>query len=198
MWAAAWPPKQAAVFTAGVSGRIGLDSPRGRQGFPDQERFIAQNHHYGAGSEAKLAMCHDELVLVMAEALKMTPAAIDITIVWGFRNKAEQNGIDPRFTTKRWPASYHNAEDEYGNPCSDAIDFAPYITLRNGKKGIPWTDVKLFSYVAGIIQAAAAKLGIEITWGGDFDRDGSTEDQTLADVGHIQRTKAARRPKAER
>jgi peptidoglycan L-alanyl-D-glutamate endopeptidase CwlK len=158
---------------------------------------MADFHNYGTGSNAKLQTCHDELVLVMGEALKMTPDSIDITIVHGFRDKATQNGIDPRFTTKRWPASYHNATSERGDPLSDAIDFAPYITLRSGKKGIPWTDVKLFSFVAGIIQAAAHELGIEITWGGDFDRDGSTEDQTLADVGHIQRTNARRRPPAE-
>jgi peptidoglycan L-alanyl-D-glutamate endopeptidase CwlK len=158
---------------------------------------MAASHNYGSASNAKLATCHDELVVVMGEALKMTPPSIDITIVHGFRDKQEQNGIDPRFTTKRWPASYHNATDELGVALSDAVDFAPYITLRNGKKGIPWTDVKLFSYVAGIIQAAAHELGIEITWGGDFDRDGSTEDQTLADVGHIQRTNAKPRPPAE-
>ena len=158
---------------------------------------MAASHNYGTGSNAKLASCHDEIVLVMTEALKMTPPSVDITIVHGFRDKAQQNGIDPRFTTKRWPSSYHNATDEDDNPLSDACDFAPYITLRNGKKGIPWTDVKLFSFVAGIIQAAASKLGIAITWGGDFDRDGSTEDQTLADVGHIQRTNAKARPPAE-
>ena len=158
---------------------------------------MSDQHDYGTASRAKLATCHDDLALVMFEALKMTPPSIDITIVHGFRDKVEQNGIDPRFTTKRWPASYHNATDDAGVACSDACDWAPYITLRSGKKGIPWTDVKLFSYVAGIIQAAAHKLKIEITWGGDFDRDGSTEDQTLADVGHIQRTNAARRPPAE-
>ncbi len=158
---------------------------------------MADGHDYGTGSRAKLSTCHNELALVMFEALKMTPPSIDITIVHGYRDKALQNSIDPRFTNARFPASYHNAEDEAGDPCSEAVDFAPYITLRSGKKGIPWTDVKLFSFVAGIIQAAAHKLGIEITWGGDFDRDGSTEDQTLADVGHIQRTNAAPRPPAE-
>ena len=158
---------------------------------------MAAFHNYGAGSNAKLETCHDELVVVMGEALTMTPDAIDITIVHGFRDKQTQNAIDPRFTTKRWPASYHNATDDAGVPLSDAVDFAPYITLRNGKKGIPWTDVKLFSYVAGIIQAAAHRLGIEITWGGDFDRDGSTEDQRLGDYGHIQRRNAKPRPPAE-
>jgi peptidoglycan L-alanyl-D-glutamate endopeptidase CwlK len=158
---------------------------------------MAANHNYGAGSNAKLATCHDEIVLVMGQALEMTPAYLDITIVHGFRNKAEQNGIDPRFTTKRWPASYHNAEDADGEPCADACDFAPYIMLPSGKMGIPWKDTHLFSYLAGIVQAAANHLGIDITWGGDFDRDGSTEDQSLGDYGHIQRRNATPRPPAE-
>ena len=82
-----------------------------------------------------------------------------------------------------------------GLPLSDAVDFAPWITLRNGKKGIPWSDNNLFCLVAGIVLAAASIESVSITWGGDFDRDGSTEDQSLADLGHCQRTHAARRPR---
>ena len=158
---------------------------------------MADFHNYGTGSNAKLSTCHDELRLVMGEALKSTPAAVDITIVHGYRDKDKQNGLDPSVTSKRWPASYHNATDDDGEPLSDAVDFAPYITLPSGKKGIPWKDEALFCFVAGIVYAAAVKLGIEITWGGDFDRDGSTEDQRLGDYGHIQRRNAKRRPPAE-
>ena len=158
---------------------------------------MAAGHDYGTRSRAKLDTCHDEIGLVMFEALKSTPAAVDITIVHGFRDKHEQNALDPSVTSKRWPASYHNATDEDGVACSDACDFAPYITLPSGKKGIPWKDEALFCFVAGIVYAAAEKLGVEITWGGDFDRDGSTEDQRLGDYGHIQRKNAKRRPPAE-
>jgi len=156
---------------------------------------MADFHQYGAASQAKLESCHPDLERVFKRALRLTPSAIDITIVWGFRNKAEQNSIDARFTNARWPMSYHNATDDQGDPFSDAVDFAPYITLRSGKKGIPWSDNKLFCLLAGIILAAAELEGVELTWGGDFDRDGSTEDQTLADLGHVQRTNAARRPR---
>ncbi len=158
---------------------------------------MADGHDYGTRSRAKLATCHNELALVMFEALKSTPASVDITIVHGYRGKDLQNGLDPSVTSKRWPASYHNAEDDAGDPCSDAVDFAPYITLPSGKKGIPWKDEALFCFVAGIVYAAVEKLGVEITWGGDFDRDGSTEDQRLGDYGHIQRKNAKRRPPAE-
>ena len=93
--------------------------------------------------------------------------------------------------------SYHNAEDADGQPRSDACDFAPWIILPSGKPGIPWRDTSLFCLVAGIIMAAAHIEAVAITWGGDFDRDGSTQDQTLADLGHIQRTDAKPRPRAE-
>jgi len=158
---------------------------------------MADHHKYGQASATKLATCHEEIQRVMRQALKMTPPSIDITIVWGFRNKPQQNGIDPRFTNARWPSSYHNATDENLEPCSDAVDFAPWITLPSGRKGIPWRDTNLFSMLAGIIQAAAYIEAVDLTWGADFDRDGSTQDQTLADIGHMQRTRAARRPPAE-
>jgi len=156
---------------------------------------MADFHQYGAASLAKLDSCHPDLERVFKRALRMTPDAIDITIVWGFRNKAEQNSIDPRFTNARWPMSYHNATNHFEEPLSDAVDFAPYITLRSGKKGIPWSDNNLFCLLAGIILAAASIENVGITWGGDFDRDGSTEDHTLADLGHVQRTNADPRPR---
>jgi peptidoglycan L-alanyl-D-glutamate endopeptidase CwlK len=153
---------------------------------------MAQIHTYGTSSNAKLDSCHEEIGRVMRRAIKMTPIHIDLTIVHGFRDKALQNGLDPRFTNARWPSSYHNAEDEDGNPMSEAVDFAPLI---NGK--IPWKDTPIFCYVAGIIYAAAELEGVKLTWGNDFDNDGDTTDQSLADVGHFQRTKAAKRPPAE-
>lgn len=158
---------------------------------------MAQSHKYGVASLAKLETCHDEIRRVMRRALAMTPAAIDITIVWGFRNKGQQNGLDPSVTNARWPQSYHNAVGSGGQAVSDAVDFAPWITLPSGRKGIPWRDENLFCLLAGIVLAAAFLEGVELTWGADFDRDGSTQDQTLADLGHVQRTNASPRPAAE-
>lgn len=133
----------------------------------------------------------------MRRALLMTPAAIDLSIIWGYRDKGEQNGLDPRVTNARWPQSYHNAVDHKGDPQSEAVDFAPWVLMPSGKMGIPWRDNNLFCMVAGIVLAAAFIEEVELTWGGDFDRDGHTTDQTLADLGHMQRTGAAARPKAE-
>lgn len=110
---------------------------------------MADFHQFGTASQAKLESCHPDLERVFKRALRMTPDAIDITIVWGWRSQAEQNGIDPRFTNARWPSSFHNTTDDDGLPLSDAVDFAPWITTRNGKKGIPWSDNNLFSWSRG-------------------------------------------------
>lgn len=153
---------------------------------------MADHHSYGASSESKLDELHPDLVRVMRRAIKMTPPAVDLTIVWTYRNKQQQNSIPASNTNARWPESYHNAEDEDGNPCSEAVDFAPLI---NGK--IPWKDDARFCHTAGIIHAAAQLEDVEIIWGNDFDQDGSTKDQSLADSGHIQRKNAAPRPPRE-
>ena len=158
---------------------------------------MAKHHNFGDASLRKLNTCHIELQRVFHTAIKLTPDAVDMTIVHGYRDKEAQNGIDPRFTNARWPASYHNARNDNFAPCSEAVDFAPWIILKSGKAGIPWADTKAFCLMAGIILAAAKMENVELTWGGDFDSDGSTADQTLADVGHVQRTKAAKRPPAE-
>lgn len=152
-------------------------------------------HQYGPASRAKLESCHADLERVFKRALTMTPEAVDMTIVWGFRNKAEQNGLDPSVTNARWPESYHNTLDENDDPLSDATDFAPWITLPSGRKGIPWRDENLFCMLAGIVLAAAHIERVALTWGADFDRDGSTRDQTLGDLGHFQRTHASPRPR---
>ena len=61
-----------------------LEQPTGgATAVESQEPLMADLHEYGTRSRAKLETCHDELVLVMAEALKMTPDSIDITIVQG-------------------------------------------------------------------------------------------------------------------
>jgi peptidoglycan L-alanyl-D-glutamate endopeptidase CwlK len=139
--------------------------------------------HYGEASKRKLLLAHPELRAVAGKALSY--GVVDITIVWTFRDEDTQNAIadqTPVVSTKRWPDSMHNALDEDGKPCSNALDFAPYI---NGR--IPWGDQKAFVLVGGLMLAAASELEIEIVYGGDWDRDGLIEEHSLGDYGHIQR-----------
>ena len=77
-------------------------------------------------------------------------------------------------------ASYHNHEDEDGNPCSLAIDAGPYI---NGKLSYDRGDC---IYFAGRVMLHAELMGIPVVWGGDWDGDKDTSDNTLNDWVHFQ------------
>lgn len=145
------------------------------------------SYAYGKASQAKLATCDDSLRAVAELALEQSP--YDITIVWGWRGEEIQNALHASGAShKRWPESMHNAMKEQPNsspptrvPWSRALDFAPWV---NGK--IPWKDTHVFAIIAGCFHAAAEQRGVTLRYGGDWDSDGSTTDQTLMDWGHIE------------
>jgi peptidoglycan L-alanyl-D-glutamate endopeptidase CwlK len=138
---------------------------------------------YGGRSLEKLATCHPTLERIAHEALRISP--YDITIIHGLRGEAVQNALyDSHASTKRYPDSRHNKTDDYQLEkfkFSDALDFAPYV---NGK--IYWKDTHIFAVVAGCFIAAANNLEYKLRWGGDWDSDGTTTDQTLMDWGHLE------------
>lgn len=108
-------------------------------------------------------------------------APIDFAIIHGWRDEHQQTLLfDSGASRLRWPLSAHNALRN-GEPCSLAVDFAPWI---NGD--IPWSDSWAFSVIAGVFFAAAEIHGTRIRWGGDWNMDGLTTDQTLLDYGHIE------------
>lgn len=141
-------------------------------------------HAYGTKSLGKLTTCHPQLGTIARRALILSP--YDITIIHGWRGKELQDQLVAEEKSRTpWPLSRHNSTKDprvvNPNEMSDALDFAPWI---NGD--IPWDDTHIFAVVAGCFFAAAQELGAILTWGGDWDSDGSTKDQTLLDWGHVQ------------
>lgn len=137
-------------------------------------------YKFGKTSNGKLASCCQEIRLVANRAIVLSP--FDITIIWGWRGEEIQNALFVSgASTKPWGESKHNIVDVQGDPYSEALDFGPWV---NGK--IPWDDTHIFAIIAGCFFAAAKEQGIEIRYGGDWDGDGSTKDQTLMDWGHVE------------
>ena len=136
-------------------------------------------YKFGTRSRAKLDTCHPRLVELAERAIIRTP--IDFTIIHGFRNMHEQDELVAQgFSKTNWPDSKHNAR--IGDlPNSAAIDFGPWIDGT-----IPWKDELAFARIAGVFDACALELGIPIRWGGDWDRDGASTDQSFMDLGHIE------------
>ena len=108
---------------------------------------------FSKASLEKLSTCHPALQRIAHEAIKRT----DFTVLCGFRGKEDQHqAFVDGFSGLDWPDSRHNS-----NP-AEAFDLAPYP--------VDWKDLKRFRTLAMIVLEEAARLGIRLTWGGDFKR----------------------------
>lgn len=130
--------------------------------------------HYGKQSMANLATVHSDLEMVMEDALDT--GIMDISVIEGHREWARQDRYFILEKSKvRWPDSKHNKMP------SEAVDVAPYI---NGK--VSWNRLHC-CVLAGIILACAAKRGIKLRWGGNWDMDGEPiTDQDFQDLVHYE------------
>lgn len=144
---------------------------------------------FGKASLEKLKGVHPDLVKVIKEAIKESPA--DFSIVYGVRSSAEQQRlyalgrsvINPDGKSKKKPLgnivtqkngttnkSNHQVKSTgYGH----AIDVVPYI---NGK--IDWSATNEFKIIAAHIMATAKCMGVNIVWGGLW--------RTMPDMPHFE------------
>lgn len=77
----------------------------------------------------------------------------------------------------QFPHSKHNK-----NP-SLAADVVPWFPER---PHIRWDDREAFYFFGGFVLGAAAKMGISVRWGGDWDRDEDLHDQSFFDLPHFE------------
>lgn len=127
---------------------------------------------FGPRSERELATVHVDLQRVLRDVI----GYIDFVVLQGLRGKADQQRAYREGKTRKvWPLSAHNVpvrvagvdprnwvEDPTG--MSLAVDIAPYP--------IDWTDLKQFTLLAGQVLATGRHMGVQLQWGGDWDRDG--------------------------
>lgn len=120
-------------------------------------------------SAARLHTCHVDLQSVCNEAIKR----IDFSVLEGHRGEEKQNEAFAKgFSKLRWPHGKHN-----GVP-SRAVDLAPVP--------LDWNNVAAFHELARIVLEVAAELGIPLRWGGDWNRNGKTNDETFRDLPHFE------------
>lgn len=128
---------------------------------------------WGEGSQKVYDELHPILQHYMARALH---EVADISLTCGHRGQREQNIAFEEGNSKvRWPDGKHNQLP------SIAVDLQPYP--------YPHQNTKLcagLGYIAGRIIQMAAKDGITIRWGGDWDRDGDLTDQNFDDYFHLE------------
>lgn len=124
---------------------------------------------YSIRSQTALNECHPLLIRLFSEVAMR----IDNTIITGHRGKAEQNLKFKQGKSKlKYPKSKHNAIP------SLAVDAAPYP--------IDWHDRERATLFAGYVLGIADDMGIEIIWGGDWNRDFRVKDNTFDDLWHFE------------
>lgn len=126
-------------------------------------------------SKRKLETCDPRLISIIESAIAISP--IDFTVIEGHRSVARQRQLFEIGATKIdgiTRLGKHNHEP------SLAVDVAPYP--------IDWQDLRRFYYLAGCIMSVAASQGIGLRWGGDWNSNGSFDDQTFHDLPHFELT----------
>lgn len=126
-------------------------------------------YSFGSKSKSRLDTCHADIQAVLNVAIQIC----DFKIIWGHRSHDDQMKAFNEGRSKVLPPnSKHNRKP------SLAVDIAPWP--------IKWNDREQFTYVAGVIMGVAKCMGIQMRWGGDWNRDGRVADNTFDDLGHFE------------
>ncbi len=133
----------------------------------------------GSLSLDRMTTCHLDLQIIFNKVAEY----FDYIIVFGFRDQEEQHKAFIEGKSKlEWPNSKHNQIP------SLAIDVIPCD--KDGK--IDWNDTKRIYYFAGHVMAIAknlkeeGKITHELRFGGDWDRDTYTKNNSFNDLTHYE------------
>tara|TARA_Y100001963_G_scaffold68502_1_gene95455 strand:+ start:5602 stop:6021 length:420 start_codon:yes stop_codon:yes gene_type:complete len=122
---------------------------------------------FGTKSKKVLATCHPDLQKLFKEVVKK----FDCTIIQGNRSVEEQEALYVGGKTKV-KFSKHNYIPAI------AVDVTPYP--------VDFDNTDRHYYFGGYVLAIAERLGLNIRWGGDWDSDRETKDQTFNDLVHFE------------
>ncbi len=124
---------------------------------------------FGKTSEKNLSECHPDIQKVMREVIKH----FDCSVICGRRGRAAQElAFAAGKSNARYGQSPHNFEPAL------AVDVVPYP--------VDWTDTERMILFAGQVIATARMLGVDLKWGGDWDRDTHLSDNRFNDFPHFE------------
>jgi len=122
---------------------------------------------FSSRSTKNLHSCHDKLKYLFDNVIER----FDCTILEGHRTPEDQIRMfmDGKSKVRH---GKHNFTP------SRAVDAAPYP--------IQWNNLERFYLFGGFVMGVAAQLGVKIRWGGDWDGDKDTKDQSFNDLVHFE------------
>ena len=118
--------------------------------------------------------------LRLQKVLKAVIDVYDFTVLDGYRSEEMQNKAYKSGKSRvKYPNSKHNTFP------SKAIDIAPWPIPPNWGND-SWKDMVKFYEMAAIVLYEAAKQGVSVRWGGDWDGDGDYKDNKFDDLVHFE------------
>jgi peptidoglycan L-alanyl-D-glutamate endopeptidase CwlK len=131
----------------------------------------------GSRSLGRLEGVHPDLVRVVKRAIEITTQ--DFMVTEGLRTLARQKDLYAQGRTKPGPVVTWTLKSKHIDGL--AVDLVPF---NDGKPD--WTAGKNFDEIAKAMRDAAEELGVQITWGKDWNRNGHPGEKGESDSPHFQ------------
>ncbi len=126
-------------------------------------------YRFGRKSREQLSTCHKDLQDLFNEVIKY----VDCSVLEGHRDERTQNKYYKEGRTKvQFPMGRHNTKP------SLAVDVTPYP--------VDWNDRERQTLFAGFVLGLARGMGIELRWGGDWNRNFKVKDNKFDDFPHFE------------
>ena len=126
-------------------------------------------YKYSKTSKGRLSTCDERLQKVFNEVIKY----VDCSILEGHRNEERQEKLFKEGKTKvHYPKGRHNSKP------SRAVDVTPYP--------VDWADRERPTLFAGFVLGLAARMGITLRWGGDWNMNFEVKDNRFDDFPHFE------------
>ena len=122
-------------------------------------------YKFGKRSRQRLKGVDHRIIMILDELIKI----MDVTIIEGLRSAKRQEQLLKKGATKVKYSKHMEGK---------AVDLAPYP--------IDWEDRDTFYYMGGMIRGIAKQLEINVRYGGDWDGDGNTKDNSFDDLVHFE------------
>ena len=124
---------------------------------------------FGTVSKKRLKTAHPDLQKLFNEIIN----TIDCSVTEGHRGKELQNKYFNEGKSKvKFPDGNHNKMP------SLAVDVTPYP--------VDYNDRERQTLFAGFVLGVASQMGLNVRWGGDWNKDFSVADNRFDDMPHFE------------
>lgn len=140
---------------------------------------------FGKKSKERLATCDERIQKVLNEAIKL----YDFTIICGARTPDEQFELFKQgreFKDGKWIKVGATVTNIDGKSKKSMHNYSPSLAVDIAPYPIDWSNLQRFKDLSKVVLKCAKDLGIELTWGADWDMDGDIEEHKFKDFPHYE------------